>query len=234
MGLIATIIMEKKVGTRWKNIGDLLADDVGQLDYRTLPHNRLYEAHVLGAFNTMDPGNAPDTLPDTLRIASKHRGMPKDASKLTHKEIGSRDHMGKDATPSWVTLQEALAFDWTQKLIHCMWLNGPMMMQWDRDSDYKSLPPKYETYYDTSDYPQSQDALVIELPRMKKLITQSREGVDGPTAERRIATWAGHLWVYVEMEVPLLKLCDQFVGRVMGQLLDGGDPTQRRIICSVS
>ena len=235
MGLIASLIMEKKVGRRWENTGDILSgNSAGQLDYHTIPHNRLIVAHLLGAFNTMDPGHAPDTLPDHLRIAGKHRGVPKDAAKLTCRAMGERSHMGADATPSWVTLGEALTFNWTQKILHRMWLNGPMVLQWQGDSQYKFLPPKHQVYYETSDQPQGQDALIVELPEMKKLVARAREAGDNETQTRKITTWGGHLWVYVEMECPLLKLCEDFVGSVMGQLLDGGDPTERRIICSVS
>jgi len=84
------------------------------------------------------------------------------------------------------------------------------------------------------DHPQGQDALIVELPEMKKLVARAREAGDNETQTRKITTWAGHLWVYVEMECPLLKLCEDFVGSVMGQLMDGGDPKERRIICSVS
>jgi len=50
MGLIASLIMEKKVGHRWENIGDILSgNSAGQLDYHTIPHNRLIVAHLLGA-----------------------------------------------------------------------------------------------------------------------------------------------------------------------------------------
>jgi len=235
MGLLATLVMEKRVGKKWANLGDLLRGDAhGQLSFRTIPHNLLYVAHLLGAFNTMDPGHAPDTLSDDLRIAGKHRGVPKDAANLTRRAMGNRSHMGADATPSWVTLEEALAFNWTQKQRHRMWLNGPMAMQWWRDSSYKYLPPKHQDYYETSDYPQGLDAIIVELPAMKKLVARAREAGDNETQTRKITTWAGHLWVYVEMECPLLKLCEDFVGSVMGQLLDGGDPKERRIICSVS
>ena len=235
MGLIAALIMEKKAGRVWENIGDILSgNSPNQLDYHTVPHNRLIAAHLLGAFNTMDPGNAPDTLPDDLRIAGKHRGVPKDAAKLTRRAMGDRRHMGADATPSWVTLEEALAFNWTQKLRHRMWLNGPMALQWQGDSQYKFLPPKHQVYYETSDQPQGQDALIVELPEMEKLVARATSAGDNETQTRKIETWGGHLWVYVEMECPLLKLCEDFVGCVMGQLMDGGDPKERRIICSVS
>ena len=72
------------------------------------------------------------------------------------------------------------------------------------------------------------------VTNLKKLVARAREAGDNETQTRKIETWGGHLWVYVEMECPLLKLCEDFVGSVMGQLLDGGDPKERRIICSVS
>ena len=249
MGLIASLVMERRQSDGWKTIGDLLypfemrrpakgkkpkKEPIKELCYHAMPHNRLVVAHLLGAFNTQSVGDAPDCFPDDLRIAGKHRGIPEDADPTTKAAMGARSHMaGPDSVPSWCTLQEILAFDWIQPITHRFWVNGPMTLQWHR-KDFSAMPERVATYHHTQDAAPMADAIVVELDELQDLAEKCLGHGTIEEQEARMNRWAECRWAYVERDYPLLSLCDDFIGCVVGQLLDGKPPQDARVICWVS
>ena len=251
MGVIASLVLERRTSKRWQNVGDLLfpvGDEyrgkgknmksvkVPQVEicYHTVPHNRLVAAHLLGAFNTMSVGDAPDDFPHELRIAGHARGVPKDIAASTKAAVAKRKFKPSDQQPSYCTLKEILAFDWTQPISHKFWMNGPMMLKWYR-KEYQQMPDHVETYYHTTDKPQDKDAIIVEIEELQALVKKCFGGVSDPKEqERKITAWADSRWAYVEREYPLLTLCEDFLGTVVSQLLNGGDPKDARVICWVS
>jgi hypothetical protein len=249
MGIIASFALERKVNGKWKNLGDLFSPtthtvtgrkrkDVFRtsVDYRTYGHNGLFWAHLLGACTCGSFSDVSDDLGDKLRIWGNGRGIPADADNRVLKAIGDRSHMGPDATPSYCTLQEILAFDWTQSITHRFWVNGPITLKWS--ADYDRPPAEYQTWSSAAGGKPlcDRDALVVPLAELEKLVRDSRYGFgSNADRERRVAAWAAHRWACVERRYPLLDAAHDFLGKIAGQLLDGTtSPEHSRIICWVS
>ena len=249
MGILASLVMERRQPGGWKTIGDLFypwemrrksvkqpfkKTPVTSLHYYTIPHNKLIVAHLLGAFETCSVGNSPEPFDDDLRIAGKHRGLPADMDPMVRGEVGDLSHMGGvSRVSSWCSLKEILAFDWTQPIEHRFWVNGPMMLEW-LGHDCATLPPRCEDYNVNTDKPQDSSALIVEFDELHELAKKADAEGSNDDRRKKITAWAEHRWAYVEREFPLLVHCDDFLGRVMGQLLDGKDPEDARVICWVS
>jgi hypothetical protein len=248
MGLIASLVMERRLAMGWTSIGDLfypfqmrrpaanrklVQTPVTALHYATMPHNCLFVSHLLGAGVCCSEDTYPDYHDDGLRIAGKHRGIPKDAAATTKKAVGNLSHLGPDHTPSWCSLKEILAFDWTQPLSHHMYLNGPMLLEWLKN-DCATLPPRYETCNNNTGKPNDSTGLIVEFDELHGLATKASSSGLPDEQRKKIAAWAEHRWAYVERDFPLLVHCSDFMGRVVGQLLDGKNPEDARVICWVS
>lgn len=124
------MFIERKQNDRWMVQNDLFTNNSSwELNFKTLPHNGLMEAHLLGCFDVMDPGHAPENLDHDLRIVLEDaRGIPTDCCQT----VGAayEDSNNGEPTPvSYATLAKIMKFDWTQKLMHRWWLNGPMLLQ---------------------------------------------------------------------------------------------------------
>ena len=188
MGKILNMVIEHRVGAKWVAQKDLFTPQHNPgIDFATMRHNGLLEAHLLGCFDVMDPGNAPTTLDDTYRIGKTwFRDIPSDVSKHVKKAY-VRDRSDED-TPSVVTLGEIMSFDWTKFIAYKFWVNGPMVLEWlKEDSDMKRLPPRLEYKYTDSDKPQHTQYCEIltltDLTQMVKNIMNLKE----PGGERRTA-----------------------------------------------
>jgi len=253
MGIDAHIVMEIKVGKKWAMLTDQSVagwlEEMTTISYHTMPHNGLMEAHLLGAFEVMDEGNAPDFIKSHLyRIGDPHRGLPGDMSPATAKATAAinRGHA------SWVTLKEMLEFDWTECKSHKFWINGPMLEKW---KGHLIMPPQYKTHYHTKTGAPDDSGFFtnVSMDVLKQTVDKAKRQAHGsinyklacnesdPDADARrtkiindyVTQATSRMWTIVERAVPLYVMCPELVGRIMPQLLRGGHPNRARLICWV-
>jgi hypothetical protein len=237
------MIIEVKRGKKWQALPDSYSkrSKVG-IGFNTMPHNCLFEAHLLGACEVMDPGNAPAHLSHKLRITTPHRGLPEDVSAAT-KALFINEPVG---APNWVTLADILAFDWSKNVNYDMWINGPMLLKWNRcHDDREHIPPHMSYRYSTRDEPVDSYCELIELGKLEQVVDSICAGVSKNRGkvpnhellymeEQAVEKYAGFKWTRAVRNYPLYQVCNLFHERVMPQMLCGSSPQHVRIVAWVS
>lgn len=137
MGTDIHFYVERRENGRWVSADKWTLEtqylEEGQEPYLTVGYrdhfysNRNYDVFAILADVRNGRGFAGVDTGDGFEIIAEPRGLPHDMSpELT------REAQGCDHTPSWVTVAELMAFDWTQTTKHRGMVNGPQFHAWEQ------------------------------------------------------------------------------------------------------
>lgn len=168
------------------------------------PRNRNYDAFAILAGVRNGSGFAGVDTGDGFVPIAAPRGLPRDAA------VETLDHddgpLSYEHTPSWITLAELLAYDWTRTTKKRGWANAPTWRRWWGWARNHGESPR--DYCGSVDGPNIKH---IDADEMVKLVTTAKYDtpLDKNTyalAEWETPYWKASGWVWQELVPRLLKI----------------------------
>jgi len=212
MGCDIHFRVERYKGGAWVSVDKWTKDD-GDIPYVSW-RDEYYSVRSYGLFAILaDVRNSQSLICEGERAVTpidKPRGLPEDVCRLIKQES---DSWGSDGhSHSWLTLDELLAFDWTQTAKKTGWVDATTYVQWD----------------DKTDWPKAVCGIVsgariqhISEDEMKKLINET----PGNYWEKIEALKDSSVYCKVEWEMPYYRLAGKaFFAETLPRLLALGNP----------
>ena len=193
------------------------------VDYKNrLYHDRNYDLFAILAGVRNGRGFAGCDMGDGFNPISDPRGLPQDVSALLKAES---DNYGSDGhSHSWFTVNELLAYDWTQKTNLRGVVSGFEYWEWNRWRREDGESP--ESY--CGDVSGSLVRRVTESEMKSLLEPFSKE--DYRVASERIKNELSQTYCQVQWEQPYYKCVRRFWSDVIPRLLRLGNPEDVRVV----
>jgi hypothetical protein len=230
MGCDIHLYVEKRTPSgQWKSVDkwkDCDYDDGRKcVDYEdSFYHDRNYRLFsILADVRNDDKGH-----PSYLKPICQPKGIPDDASTAVAREY---KHWEGDAhSASWHTLEDLLAYDWTQVNELNGIVGGPTFATWDRWSRQQGESP--DSWCSMVGGGRTQIISEDELRRLcKEAETRCKDGkLYGSAHQDAMQSAVGHLYASCKWEQPYYKLAGSFLSQTVFRLLRLGDPANVRIV----
>lgn len=140
-----------------------------------------------------------DTGDGFVPIAER-RGLPDDAHPLTLDKACDGDH-----SPTWLSAEEILAYDWTRKTKRRGWVAAVAFEEWDRMKKYEPRPP------DWCGGVMGAGVQHVSQEEMRRRVKDVKEQFPGDwnKAQEAIKAQLAHTYCQIEWEEPYTRAAGQ-------------------------
>lgn len=208
MGTDIHFYVEKKTASGWESADEWEYNS--NYNYWEVPYkkqfycDRNYSLFAALADVRNGRGFAGVVTGERICPISEPRGLPEDLSKTL------TERLDVDHTPSWLTLEEILAYDWTTSVIKYGVVPLETYVEWKKRYEYKECSPSV-CYGD------------ITGPRVK-IISETE------VAEYLNTKDKSSIHVRAKWSLPLYSLCSEFLSETIPKMLRLGKPNEVRAV----